>query len=109
MLEKKSGTQLERIKKSLQKALKGFGLVWQNLRIVNYLNITLDLDDGSFKPYRKPDDNIQYINKESNHPPNLIKHLPAYGFQTTFLTKTSLKNQQFIMKMHYIKQATWIN
>ena len=49
-----------------------------NLRIVNYLDVTLKLNDGSFRPCDKPDDIIQYINKESNHPPNLVKHLPAY-------------------------------
>ena len=48
-----------------------------NLRIVNYLDVTLNLNDGSFRPCDKPDDIIQYINKEFNHPPNLIKHLPA--------------------------------
>ena len=67
-------TQLERIKKSL------FGLeimIEASLRIVNYLNVTLNLDVGSFRPCDKPDDIIQYINKESNHPPNLIKHLPV--------------------------------
>ena len=39
--------------------------------------MTLNLNDGSFRPCDKPDDIIQYINKEFNHPPNLIKHLPA--------------------------------
>ena len=73
-------TQLERIKKSLENAFKDFGLeivAESNLRIVNYLDVTLNLNDGSFRPCDKPDDIIQYINKEFNHPPNLIKHLPA--------------------------------
>ena len=48
-----------------------------NLRIVNYLNVTLNLKDGSFRPCDKPDNIIQYITKESNHPPNFIKHMPA--------------------------------
>ena len=38
--------------------------------------MTLHLNDGSFRLYHKPDI-IQYINKESNHPPNIIKHLPT--------------------------------
>ena len=73
-------TQLERIKKSLQKTFKDFVLeivAECNLRIVNYLDVTLNLNDGSFRPCDKPDDIIQYINKEFNHPPNLIKHLLA--------------------------------
>ena len=43
-------TQLERIKKSLQKTFKEFGLeivAESNLRIVNYLDVTLKLNDGS--------------------------------------------------------------
>ena len=39
--------------------------------------MTLNLNNGSFKPYYKPDDIIQYINNESNHPPSIIKHLSA--------------------------------
>ena len=48
-----------------------------NLRIVN----NLDLDTKSYqqllRPYYKPDDIIQYFNKESSQPTNYIKHLPA--------------------------------
>ena len=80
VFKNKSGTQLEKIKKNLQKTFKDFGLeivAESNLKIVNYLDVTLNLNNGSFKPYHKPDDIIQYINKESNHPPSIIEHLPA--------------------------------
>ena len=73
-------TQLETIKKNLQKPFKDFGLeiaAESNLKIANYLDVTLNLNDGSFRPFDKSDDIIQYINKEFNHPPDLIKHLPA--------------------------------
>ena len=79
VFKSKSGTQLERIKKSSKKTFKDFSLeivAESNLRVVNYLDVTLNLNDGSFRPSHKPDDIIHYINKESNHPPNLIKHLP---------------------------------
>ena len=73
-------TQLETIKKSLQKTFKDFGLeiaAESNLKIVNYLDVTLNLNDGSFRPCDKSDDIIQYINKEFNRSHNLIKHLPV--------------------------------
>ena len=35
----------------------------------------LDLDKNISKPYRKPI-NSPYINKNSNHPPNILKQLP---------------------------------
>ena len=48
-----------------------------NQKIVNYLDVTLNLKDGTFRPYHKPGDQMQYIHTESNHPPNIIKHIPA--------------------------------
>ena len=48
-----------------------------NLRIANNLDMTLSLNDGSFRLYHKPDNIIQHIKKKSNYPPNLIKHRPA--------------------------------
>ena len=71
---------MEKIKKKLHKLFKDYGLeitTESNLKIVNYLDVTLNLNDGTFKPYHKPDDQIQYIHTESNHPPNIIKHLPT--------------------------------
>ena len=73
-------TQLEKIKKSLQKTFKDFGLeitAESDLKILVSLDVTLNLNDGSFRPWDKSDDVIQYINKEFNHHPNLIKQLPA--------------------------------
>ena len=46
------------------------------LKIVNDLDITLNLKNGSFRPYHKPDDQMQYIRTESNHPPNIIQQIP---------------------------------
>ena len=68
----KSGTQLEKMKKKLQRLFKEYDLeitAESNLNIVNYLDVTFNLKDGTFRPYHKPDDQIQYIHTESNHPP----------------------------------------
>ena len=48
-----------------------------NLKITNFLDITLNLNNGKHYPYRKPNDRPMYIHKQSNHPPNIIKNLPA--------------------------------
>ena len=74
-----SGPQNERMKKFLQKAFKdkGLDLVIQcNMKIVNYLDVTLNLSTGQTKPYRKEDDETNYIHTESDHPPNIIRQLP---------------------------------
>ena len=106
VFKNKSSTQLERIKKNLQKTFKDFGLkivAESNLRIVNYLDVTLNLSNSSIKPYYKPDDIIQYINKESNHPPCIIKHLPACvekRLSNNLPMKKHLKNQLFSIEIH---------
>ena len=46
-------TQLEKIKKSLQKTFKDFGLeitAESDLKILESLDVTLNLNDGSFRP-----------------------------------------------------------
>ena len=48
-----------------------------NLHVVNFLNITLNLKNGKHMPYRKPDDPQCYANSQSNHPPAILKQLPA--------------------------------
>ena len=74
-----SGPQMEKIKKRLQKVFKNNGLnviIECNMKIVNYLDATFNLTDGTYRPYQKPDNIIQYIHVESNHPPNIIKQIP---------------------------------
>ena len=44
---------------------------------VNFLDATLDMPSGKYWPYRKPNSNPLYINKNSNHPPTITKQLPA--------------------------------
>ena len=63
----------------MQVLLKKFGLnliIKCDKTITNYLDITLNVLDGTYKPYQKPENTLQYIHKESNHPPNTIKQIP---------------------------------
>ena len=55
-----------------------------NLQTVNYLDITLDLNTGTYKPYRKVDDETLYIHVKSNHPANILKL--DYQSQLDYLT-----------------------
>ena len=38
--------------------------------------MTFNLINGSYKPYKKPNDTLLDINKNSSHPPQIIKKLP---------------------------------
>ena len=73
-----SGPEAERVKKKLQRIFKDRELditIECNKKIVDYLDVTFNLNDGSYKPYQKPDSVIQYINVQSNHPANIIKQI----------------------------------
>ena len=48
-----------------------------NLIRVDYLDITMDLESGMFKPFRKPGDRPLYVSAKSNHPPLILKNIPA--------------------------------
>ena len=74
-----SGPQSEKLKKQFQKMFNENGLKIEikcNLKIFNYLDVTLNLNDGTYKPYRKPNDETLYVHAKSNHPPNIIKEVP---------------------------------
>ena len=45
--------------------------------MVNFLDVTFDLATGKYKRYRKPNDDPLYIHKHSNHPPSILRQLPA--------------------------------
>ena len=47
-----------------------------NLRVVQFLDVTLDLDREVYKPYIKPGDRPLYVNSQSNHPPSILKNIP---------------------------------
>ena len=80
LFKRTSGPQAERKRKEIIKHFKNHGLaitIQSNLHIVNFLDVTLNLTDGSYFPYRKPNNTTQYIDARSNHPPSILKQLPS--------------------------------
>ena len=43
---------------------------------LDFLNVTLDLNSGSFRTYAKEGDTLAYVNRDSNHPPSITRNLP---------------------------------
>ena len=43
---------------------------------MDFLNVTMDLNTGSFRTYGKEGDKLAYVNKDSNHPPSITRNLP---------------------------------
>ena len=46
------------------------------MKIVDFLDITMDLQTSTYKPYTKPNNTPLYVHRESNHPPSIIKNIP---------------------------------
>ena len=66
-------------KKEICQIFKDNGLkitILANQIVVHFLDITLDIDSGVFKPFMKPNDTPLYINTKSNHPPSILKNVP---------------------------------
>ena len=56
-LKIQAARNLKKIKKTFQKMCKNKGLditINCNMKIVNYLDVTLNLNDGPYRPYKKP-------------------------------------------------------
>ena len=75
---KANGRKMDIIRKKLHKLFKDEGLkivVQTDLVVADSLDVTLNLNDGTYKPFRKPNDTPSYIHKDSNHPPSIKKNL----------------------------------
>ena len=74
-----SQSQVNRIAKKLIAIFKQVGLkitIDQSTKTVNFLDVTFNLNDGSYRPYSKPNNVTNYVHKNSNHPQNIIKAIP---------------------------------
>ena len=75
----KTPRQTERTKKKLCEKFKELGLritVAANQRIVDFLDITLNLEKKEYQPYTKPGNKHVYVHTDSNHPPVITKQIP---------------------------------
>ena len=72
LLRNRNEQLTDRIRKNVIKLFKEIGFkieIETNVKIVNYLDVTFNLANSTYKPYRKPNDNLLYIRSSSNHPP----------------------------------------
>ena len=63
------------MRKSIIKTLKDIGFAIDletNLKIVDFLDITFNLNNGTYRPYKKTNDLLLYTSKSSNQLPKII-------------------------------------
>ena len=79
ILRNHTPSQAERVAKRLNAEFKKHGLkitVEHGMKTVNFLDVTLNLPDSSYKPYAKPNNITHYVNRKSNHPSHVTKGIP---------------------------------
>lgn len=78
-LIKASPRSTERMKKELCNIFKQYELqitIDANKKIIDYLDVTLNLHTGTYAPYNKPNNCPLYVNVKSNHPPQITRNIP---------------------------------
>ena len=82
--EKMPGHKLSTLEKDIHKLFKSINLkivLKLNLTQVDFLDVTLNIENKKFWPYRKPNSEILYINKNSNHPKNIKKNYQKWSIK----------------------------
>ena len=79
ILRNVNGQQIDCTHKNVIKIFKDVGFasdIETNSKVVDFLDITFNPNNGIYKPYKKRNDRLLYINKSSNYPPQIINQLP---------------------------------
>ena len=68
----------ENIKKEICRIFNNNGLritIEANKQIINFLDVTFNLNRSTYQPFTKPNTSLQYVHRESNHPPITINNI----------------------------------
>jgi hypothetical protein len=71
--------QVEIIKKDQCALFNKHGLkitIEANKKIVNFLDVTLNLNTGKYHHYSKPNNTPLYVHSKSNHPHSVLRNIP---------------------------------
>ena len=78
VLNKVTSQKTDKIRKKIIQVFKdnGFSIdIVTNLVEFNFLDVTFNLRNGSYRPYKKPNDKLKHMNVLFNHPPRILKQL----------------------------------
>ena len=71
--------QVEKTKKNVCDIFRNMGLkiaIDANKKVVDFLDVTLNLTSDTHKPFLKPNNKLLYVNSESNQPPHILENIP---------------------------------
>ena len=109
-----SGPETERKRKEIIKAFNTYNLpitIETNIRVVNFLDTTLDLINDIYKPYRKPNGNLVYINTTvlRQFAKSVSKRISEISNEQIFkksiaMYEEALKKSGFREKLKYVRK-----
>ena len=70
----------ENIKKEICRVFNLSGLritIEANKQVINFLDVTFNLSSSTYQPFTKLNTSLQYVHRESNHPPITAKNINA--------------------------------
>ena len=122
VIRSQSARRFDRLRKDITELFKSEGLsitIETNLQVTDFLDVTFDLTNGKYYPYRKPNNDPLYINAQSNHPASITKELPnMIARRVSDLScdedefrkakgvyETALKESGHESRLKYVKQA----
>lgn len=73
------GQKMDKTRKNIAEIFKKIGLqinIVTNLKGIDFLDVTFDLTNVRFRPYKKPNVKLLYVHTSFNHPPQIIMQLP---------------------------------
>ena len=79
IVDKSTPKKCDGIRKRLHRLLGEFGFKLDTqtvLKIADYLDVTLNLYNGTVSPFRKRNHDLRYVHRGSNHPIQVFKHIP---------------------------------
>ena len=114
-----NGPKTSNIQKKIIRVFKLIGLriqIASNLKIIDFLDVTLNLNNGTFKLFSKNDSTPRYINISSNHPRSVLRQIPnavnqminrLYSSKKNFkeskgICDNALKNSGFQGRLEYL-------
>jgi len=80
VVRNKRGRSTDKLRKEIVQSFKSIDLqieIVTGLPSVDFLDVTLNLKNDTFKPFKKPNDSLLYVHASSNHPPQVLKQLPT--------------------------------
>ena len=106
LMTNKPARATENIKKNICEIFKEIGLkitIEANKNSVDFLDVTLNLEEDTYEPFSKPNNTIMYVHSKSNHPSNTLKNIPL-GVQNQ-ISDLSKTEEIFNSHVHLYQEA----